>query len=132
MSTLILFSFKLILRTINDDLKNKSELNIYLYILQIEYTLNTDILIHSMWWNLIRNINNQLFSIHKNYFFFIFYSMAAKRTRLENYFNWRVRIILNDGRNLVGKLYATDKFLNVVLAETEEVRTVKGKKGADD
>ncbi|KAA6389616.1 MAG: putative small nuclear ribonucleoprotein B and B' [Streblomastix strix] len=58
--------------------------------------------------------------------------MAAKRTRLENYFNWRVRIILNDGRNLVGKLYATDKFLNVVLAETEEVRTVKGKKGADD
>jgi small nuclear ribonucleoprotein (snRNP)-like protein len=40
-----------------------------------------------------------------------------------------VRIILNDGRILVGKLYATDKFFNVVLAETEEVRTLKGKKG---
>lgn len=41
--------------------------------------------------------------------------------------NYRVRVVLNDSRALVGQLLAFDKHMNLVLAETDEFRRVKRK-----
>ena len=47
--------------------------------------------------------------------------------------NYRLRVTLNDGRNLVGQLLAFDSSLNLVLKECSEERVIKSKKGkADD
>ncbi len=45
---------------------------------------------------------------------------------------WRLRITLNDGRQLVGQMLAFDRHMNLVLAECEEFRHVKSKVKADD
>lgn len=42
--------------------------------------------------------------------------------------HYRLKVTLNDGRQLVGQMLAYDKHMNFVLAECEEFRTVKGKK----
>lgn len=42
--------------------------------------------------------------------------------------HYRLRIVLQDGRQLVGQLLAFDKFMNVVLSDSEEFRTPKNKK----
>lgn len=44
--------------------------------------------------------------------------------------HYRLKVTLNDGRQLVGQMLAYDKHMNFVLAECEEFRTVKGKKSA--
>lgn len=43
---------------------------------------------------------------------------------------YRVRVVLNDSRALVGQLLAFDKHMNLVLAECDEFRRVKRKGGA--
>ncbi|RSH82566.1 uncharacterized protein EHS24_007548 [Apiotrichum porosum] len=42
--------------------------------------------------------------------------------------HYRLKVTLNDGRQLVGQMLAYDKHMNFVLAECEEFRTIKGKK----
>ncbi|WFD06350.1 Small nuclear ribonucleoprotein-associated protein B [Malassezia vespertilionis] len=42
--------------------------------------------------------------------------------------DYRLRITLNDGRQLTGQLLAFDTFMNLVLADTEEFRRIKPKK----
>lgn len=42
--------------------------------------------------------------------------------------NGRVRIVLNDGRALLGQLLAYDKYMNLVVADCEEYRRSKPKK----
>jgi len=44
---------------------------------------------------------------------------------MQNLIDYRVRITMHDGRQLTGLLLAFDKFMNVVLADTEEFRRIK-------
>lgn len=43
---------------------------------------------------------------------------------------YRMRVTSSDGRTLVGTFLAYDKFMNVILSDTEEFRYSKAKKGA--
>lgn len=45
---------------------------------------------------------------------------------------WRIRVTLNDGRQLVGQMLAFDRHMNLVLAECEEFRRIKPKKKANN
>jgi small nuclear ribonucleoprotein B and B' len=50
---------------------------------------------------------------------------SAKQSKMQNLIDYRVRITLTDGRQLTGLLMAFDKFMNLVLADTEEFRRIK-------
>jgi small nuclear ribonucleoprotein B and B' len=44
---------------------------------------------------------------------------------MQNLIDYRVRVTMHDGRQLAGLLLAFDKFMNIVLADTEEFRRIK-------
>jgi small nuclear ribonucleoprotein B and B' len=52
-------------------------------------------------------------------------SKSGKGSKMQNLIDYRVRITMNDGRQLTGLLMAFDKFMNLVLADTEEFRRIK-------
>jgi small nuclear ribonucleoprotein B and B' len=49
-----------------------------------------------------------------------------------NYINFRMRITIQDGRQLVGRFMAFDKHMNVVLGDAEEFRRLPSKKGTEE
>ncbi|GAA6043947.1 hypothetical protein JCM8097_000919 [Rhodosporidiobolus ruineniae] len=55
---------------------------------------------------------------------------SKKGGKMTAIINYRVRVVLNDSRALVGQLLAFDKHMNLVLAECDEFRRVKRKGGA--
>jgi small nuclear ribonucleoprotein B and B' len=52
---------------------------------------------------------------------------SGKGSKMQNLIDYRVRITMHDGRQLTGLLMAFDKFMNIVLADTEEFRRIKRK-----
>ncbi|KAJ4456704.1 putative small nuclear ribonucleoprotein associated protein b [Paratrimastix pyriformis] len=55
--------------------------------------------------------------------------MTSKKAKLENFLGWRLRAVLNDGRNIIGRFMAFDRHMNLVLGDSEEYRLIKPKKG---
>ena len=59
--------------------------------------------------------------------------MTVSRTsKMLNYINFRMRITIQDGRQLVGRFMAFDKHMNVVLGDAEVFRKLPAKKGSEE
>jgi small nuclear ribonucleoprotein B and B' len=48
------------------------------------------------------------------------------------FINWRLRVTISDTRQLVGTFLAFDRHMNLVLADTDEYRKIKNKKGGEE
>lgn len=54
--------------------------------------------------------------------------MSCKSSKIAKYLNYIIDITTVEGRNFVGKFLAFDKYMNVILADTVERRTIVNKR----
>ena len=45
--------------------------------------------------------------------------MASRQTRMASFLNYRMRIVIDDGRILVGRFMAFDKHMNIILGDCD-------------
>lgn len=50
---------------------------------------------------------------------------VTKKTKLSDLINYRLKVSTIDNKSYIGKLLAFDKYLNLVLSDTEEIRITK-------
>jgi small nuclear ribonucleoprotein B and B' len=53
--------------------------------------------------------------------------VQAKRTKLMGFINYRVRLVVSDGRHFIGRFMAFDRHLNLVISDCEEFRKISNK-----
>eukprot|EP00823_Brevimastigomonas_motovehiculus_P005898 TRINITY_DN457_c0_g1_i1.p1 TRINITY_DN457_c0_g1~~TRINITY_DN457_c0_g1_i1.p1 ORF type:complete len:233 (-),score=61.32 TRINITY_DN457_c0_g1_i1:132-830(-) len=58
-------------------------------------------------------------------------TQAPRSSKMLQYLNWRMKVTISDTRTLVGTYLAFDRHMNMVLADTEEYRKIKTKKGEE-
>lgn len=55
---------------------------------------------------------------------------VSRKTRLADLIHYRVKVTTLDGRHVIGELLAFDKYMNLVLADSEEFRITNQSKNA--
>jgi len=51
---------------------------------------------------------------------------------MANYINYRIKVTVTDGRQMVGRFLAFDKHMNLVIADCVETRKIPPKKGGEE